>query len=156
MAQPLLIYFAGPLFTLAERRFNQECAKELLRHGFHVLLPQEVAELFRRPDGTMDLSSMADNCRRMAIDSDVMVAILDGPDVDSGTALEIGVRHEHTKLLIGVRTDFRSSEDEKTGVNAMFRLLNYIIRYSGESVEKLCDLIAEEIRTRYEQECVQG
>jgi len=41
--------------------------------------------------------------------------VLDGPDVDSGTALEMGVAYERGIPIVGVRTDFRESQDR--GVN---------------------------------------
>ena len=51
-----------------------------------------------------------DNC-------DVVVAILDGPDADSGTSFEMGYARARGKRVIGVRTDFRGSEDH--GLNLM-------------------------------------
>jgi nucleoside 2-deoxyribosyltransferase len=51
-----------------------------------------------------------DNC-------EVVVAILDGPDADSGTSFEMGYARGRGKRVIGVRTDFRGSEDH--GVNLM-------------------------------------
>lgn len=52
----------------------------------------------------------ADNCK-------VVVAMLDGPDADSGTSFEIGYARGRGKRVIGVRTDFRSSKDH--GLNLM-------------------------------------
>ena len=34
------VYFAGPLFSQAEREYNQEITKVLEDHGYHVFLPQ--------------------------------------------------------------------------------------------------------------------
>ena len=57
--------------------------------------------------------------RRMeSIDGcDAVVAIVDGPDADSGTCVEIGYAKGRGKTVIGVRTDFRGSEDH--GLNLM-------------------------------------
>ena len=140
----LTIYLAGPLFTLAERNFNQELARHLRDRGFGVILPQDAAEMYRRNDGSLDMPSMARNCMERATGADFIVAILDGADVDSGTAYEAGSAYGRG-IVIGVRTDFRSSEDGHTGVNAMFRLLDAIIRYSGNDIEELCNLIVETI-----------
>ncbi len=49
--------------------------------------------------------------------SDAVVAILDGADSDSGTCIEIGYAKAKGKLIIEVRTDFRSGEDR--GLNLM-------------------------------------
>ena len=43
--------------------------------------------------------------------SDLVVAILDGVDVDSGTAWEIGYAYAKGKPVIGLRTDFRALSD---------------------------------------------
>lgn len=37
-----------------------------------------------------------------------MVAVLDGADVDSGTAWEIGYAYAKGKPVLGLRTDFRT------------------------------------------------
>lgn len=39
--------------------------------------------------------------------SDVVVAVLDGPDVDSGTAYEIGYACAKGKPVVGLKTDLR-------------------------------------------------
>ena len=41
---------------------------------------------------------------------DAVVAILDGPDSDSGTCVEIGYAAGESKPIIGVRTDFRDGD----------------------------------------------
>ena len=50
-------------------------------------------------------------------EADVVVAMLDGSDSDSGTALEVGYAMARGKPIVGVRTDFRKSQDR--GVNLM-------------------------------------
>jgi len=53
-------------------------------------------------------------------DSEAVLASLDGQDVDSGTALEIGYRFARGLLLVGVRTDIRRcSDNEGSIVNLM-------------------------------------
>ena len=58
---------------------------------------------------------------RTAIDdSDAVVALLDGPQVDDGTAWEIGYAYAKGKPIVGIRTDFRNAGDTSHGrVNAM-------------------------------------
>jgi nucleoside 2-deoxyribosyltransferase len=49
---------------------------------------------------------------RRAIDgADALLAILDGVDVDSGTAAEIGYAYAREKPIVGYRGDFRLSAD---------------------------------------------
>ena len=51
---------------------------------------------------------------------DLMVAILDGPSVDDGTAWEIGRFFLQGKKVLGIRTDIRKAgESERSRVNLM-------------------------------------
>jgi nucleoside 2-deoxyribosyltransferase len=113
----MMIYLAGPVFTLAERRFNEELAGELERlcPSLQVFLPQRYDKEFQnQPDSSRKmfacLMGALDNCK-------VVVAILDGPDADSGTSFETGYARGRGKRVIGVRTDFRGSKDH--GLNLM-------------------------------------
>ena len=49
--------------------------------------------------------------------SDILIAILEGPDVDSGTCIELGYAFANDIPIIGVRTDLRGLEEK--GVNLM-------------------------------------
>jgi len=99
------IYLAGPLFTIAEQNFNAELARFLERHGFEVWLPQEHEPRRKtaRAIFAMDLN---------ALDwADVVVACMDGPDPDSGTAWECGYAYARGKPVVCYRTDFRITGD---------------------------------------------
>ena len=110
------IYLSGPLFTQAERRWNRQLAAELEQRiaGAQVILPQDfkVGSSYNNPK---NFPKIFDACLDALREANVVVAVLDGPDVDSGTALEMGVAHELGIPIIGVRTDFRESQDR--GVN---------------------------------------
>ena len=98
------VFIAGPLFSRAEREFNFKLDAHLREHGFETFLPQrEVGELRkpRKPEAIFkaDLFGLEQ--------ADGIVAILDGPDVDSGTAFEIGYAHAKGKPVIGLKTDSR-------------------------------------------------
>lgn len=148
----LTVYWAAPLFTQAERLWNRRCAESLSARGYSVMLPQDEAMQCIR-DGRVDARAVAELCYRQAIACDVMVAVLDGADSDSGTSIEAGLRVGHgratniPRLVIGIRTDFRASEDEQ--LNAMFRLLDHVIRFPSfnENPEALCGEIDAVIRT---------
>lgn len=111
------IYLAAPLFTLAERMFNAELAAELARlcPELDVFLPQRCDEQFQHlPDPTRRIY----DCLMDALEwCDAVVAVLDGSDADSGTCIEMGYACGRGKRIIGVRTDFRSGEDD--GLNLM-------------------------------------
>lgn len=111
------IYIAAPLFSVAEREFNVSLAKALILGLDHcnILLPQEFAASISGQQGFLDrvFQYSLESIKK----SDLLVAVLDGPDVDAGTCVEIGYAYALEKPIIGIRTDFRSSEDR--GVNLM-------------------------------------
>ena len=70
---------------------------------------------------------------RAAIDrAAVVVAVLDGVDVDSGTAAEIGYAFARGKLILGYRGDFRLSADNEGGIVNL--QVEYFIRQSGGTI----------------------
>ena len=93
------IYLAGPLFTAAELAFNQDLASMLRCEGHEVYLPQE------HQKGTMGVVFRR-NVERLRW-ADAVVAVLDGADVDSGTAWECGFAYASSKPVFGFRTDSR-------------------------------------------------
>ena len=103
------IYLAGPLFTLAEQNFNAEVANFLRREGFDVWLPQEHEPRKKKGEG---LAAAILRMDVAAIDAaDMVVACMDGPDPDSGTAWECGYAYAKGKPIVCYRTDFRISGD---------------------------------------------
>ncbi len=106
------IYLSAPLFTQMERRWNRLLAQGLQERieGAEVFLPQDLkfGQSYNDPH---DFPKIFRACIEAARAADAMVAVLDGPDVDSGTALEIGIAYERGIPIIGVRTDYRESQD---------------------------------------------
>ena len=141
--QPFRIYMAGPLFSLAERNHNVVLAAALMQQmpGAVCVLPQRRAETL-----LPDLAAVSADCVEQASTCDVLVACLDGSDVDSGTCMEIVHARTHGRPVIGYRTDFRGSEVE--GVNAMVRYgvdaYVYLPAYET-SIEALADRLASEV-----------
>jgi nucleoside 2-deoxyribosyltransferase len=70
---------------------------------------------------------------------EAVVAVLDGVDVDSGTAAEIGYAFARGKSILGYRGDFRlSADNEGSTVNLQ---VEHFIRYSGGNIiTRLADL----------------
>jgi nucleoside 2-deoxyribosyltransferase len=114
------IYFAGPLFTPYERSFIDDCAAALRADGFDVFVPHE-HELATDVDVTPAWIFAKD--RPGIENADAVLAILDGPSVDDGTACEIGMFHAlmqadpSKKGIVGLLTDIRGMRGESTGVN---------------------------------------
>jgi nucleoside 2-deoxyribosyltransferase len=113
------IYFAGPLFTPYERAFIDECAARLRADGFEVFVPHEheLATSDTTPEWIFakDMDGLGP--------ANAVLALLDGPMVDDGTASEIGIfyalmRSDPSKKgVIGLLTDLRGSRGESSGLN---------------------------------------
>ena len=104
------VFIAGPLFSQAEREFNLKVDKYLDKHGFETFLPQrDVGDLWKRirKRGRKAYRMVYEEDLRGLEGADVVVAILDGPDVDSGTAFEVGYACARGKPVIGLKTDMR-------------------------------------------------
>ena len=69
---------------------------------------------------------------RRSTTRDGVVAVLDGADVDSGTAAEIGYAFARGKLIVGYRGDFRLSADNEGGIVNL--QVEYFIRQSGGTI----------------------
>lgn len=69
--------------------------------------------------------------------SHALLAVLDGSDVDSGTAAEIGYAYAKGLLIVGYRTDFRLGGDNE---GALVNLqVEYFIRASGGTIVNSLD-----------------
>jgi nucleoside 2-deoxyribosyltransferase len=141
------IYLAGPLgFSEAGRLFvTQALSKELERLGYRVINPFDLPDKNRiktiqdMPAGEQRIEAWrkfnedTGKGNREAIDScDIVIAVLDGPDVDSGTASEIGYAFARGKPVVGYRGDFRLSSDNEGGIVNL--QVEYFIRASGGDV----------------------
>jgi len=110
------VYLAAPLFSEAECDFNRKLRDEIISAGFKVFLPQEDSNNIK---DMKDRQKIIFNKNLKGIEnSDILVAVIDGADVDSGTAWEIGFAFAKGKPLLGLRTDFRTLGIEGT-VNLM-------------------------------------
>jgi nucleoside 2-deoxyribosyltransferase len=78
--------------------------------------------------------------RRLLEEADAVLAVLDGPDVDSGTAAEIGWAAAHSCPVIGLRTDFRLADHEAAIVN--LQVEDFVVASGGGLVTTLDAAIA--------------
>ena len=105
------VYLASPLFTHAELEYHREFKDVMIKKGFSVFLPQEDAEDAASEREKQNQEYIFKKCLEGVNGSDIVVAVLDGVDVDSGTAWEIGYAYARGKPVIGLRTDFRTLSD---------------------------------------------
>lgn len=125
------LYLAGPLgFSEVGRLFYNSVLIPMIQGlGFVVLDPwtltsqtlidsalqlpygQEKKEKWRKVNHVIGKNNT------FAIEkSDIIIAVLDGVDVDSGTASEIGYGAAFGKYIIGYRGDFRLSSDNEGSI----------------------------------------
>lgn len=129
------IYLAAPLFSEAERLFNASVARLLREHLFDVHLPQEAGDNSHIRDNRKQEEIFLKNKTALE-ESDVVVAIIDGADADSGTAWEMGYASAEGKPVIALRTDFRRVGDHEH-VNLMLEQSAKIVGSTEELLAAL-------------------
>lgn len=103
------VYVAGPLFSEAERRFLELMVDALARASGL----DSVADFFlpHRDGGELGKGPKRKDIFELdlhQVDSaTVVVGLLDGQDVDSGTCIELGYAYPKGKKIFGLLTDFR-------------------------------------------------
>ena len=143
----MIVYLAAPLFSQVERRWNREFAGLLAERtpGLEVILPQDFRVRGRYNDRKR-FTELFRKCIEAVRCADVVVAVLDGPDTDSGVAFEMGYAYASGVPVVGVRTDFRQSQER--GVNLMCSrpCAQFVCRMSfNESIEELAAHVARKI-----------
>jgi nucleoside 2-deoxyribosyltransferase len=141
------IYLAGPLgFSEAGRDFHYRVLIPNLQRAGHMVLdpwtltdPAKIAAVLGlavgadRRDAWRTLNCEIGRNNQAALDAcDAVLAVLDGVDVDSGTAAEIGYAFARGKPIVGYRGDLRlAGDNEALTVNLQ---VEYFIRASGGDI----------------------
>jgi nucleoside 2-deoxyribosyltransferase len=129
------IYLAGPLFTVAEREFNQRLAEGLTNKQYEVFLPQSVEQ------DTTSADEIFKRDRKEIDDAKVVLANMDGSDPDSGTCWECGYAYGRGKPIIVFRTDSRVAAGSKGPYNLMLTQSADIEIHLPSAKAKMEDLI---------------
>jgi len=149
MSSSLKIYFAGPLFSEAERNWIRPTISKIeslaAQHGtkteiifpYDLITQSEINNL--GPKAKLEIFS---RCKSHLNDADLVIALLDGSQVDDGTAWEIGyffAKKLSEQKIIGIRTDFRrAGESEDAIVNAMIEVAcDWVVRSREELMERV-------------------
>jgi len=138
------LYVAGPLFSEAERAWLDDLAARLRTEGFECFVPHEnFPEL---ADVTLEEVYRIDSEGLRS--SNALVAWLDGPMVDDGTACEIGmfaelVRSggEHYRGIVAITTDIRL-ERRRAG-NVVGGGMNLFVGGAIASCGRICHTVDE-------------
>lgn len=128
------VYLAAPLFSEAECDFNRKLRDEIKAAGFYVFLPQEESNNVK---DKINRQKIIFNRNLKALErSDMLVAVIDGVDVDSGTGWEIGYAFSKSLPVFGLRTDFRTLGIEGT-VNLMIEQSVILCKSISELLDHL-------------------
>ncbi len=106
------IYIAGPLFSHAELRFNEQVNEFIEKKGYTTFFPQrdgkKLADLLHNKESKeksikliFDLD--VDEIKK----ADILIFILDGRVPDEGACVELGIAYALNKNCIGIKTDSR-------------------------------------------------
>ncbi len=126
------IYLAAPLFSAAETAWNRQIAAFLEGYAYEVFLPQEAGDT-EAGRGT-DVHQRIFSANRAALDrADLVVAVIDGADADSGTAWEMGYAYARGIPVYAIRTDFR--------MIGLHERVNLMLEQAAVVVEGLQDLL---------------
>jgi nucleoside 2-deoxyribosyltransferase len=132
------VYLAAPLFSEAEKRYNLYVHDLLVQAGYHVYLPQGQGEDARHRTQEEDQTIFTGHLR--ALDqAQMVIAICDGADTDSGTAWEVGYAYAKGIPVIALRTDNRMIGPERM-INLMLEQSAYMVKSLEELVRRLTDL----------------
>ncbi|WP_224983163.1 nucleoside 2-deoxyribosyltransferase [Geomonas agri] len=149
--KPLTVYLASPLGFSRENNPYRERIKERLDGlGCSVFDPWEQEEVAQRIEQAMSIEDGAERAHAIqeaarftgAVNarglkgSDVVLAVLDGTEPDSGTVAELGYGAGIGKRCYGLRTDFRDCGDFP-GVPLNLQVLHFIEESGGRLFRKI-------------------
>ena len=124
-------YIAGPLFADHEREYLEKIAKIVESYGISTFVPHRDAGLVTGDFTFEKKVKVFDVDMEYLEPADIVIALLTGRDVDSGTAAEIGYAYKAGKRLIGI------------SANTIKPINNFvwgIFSYGKDIVESLYDL----------------
>ncbi len=99
------VYIAGPLFDDHERSYLEKIASILEKNAFETFLPHRDAGLVEGEFTFEKKSMIFDTDMDFLKSADIVVALLTGRDVDSGTSAEIGYAYALNKKIIGINAN---------------------------------------------------
>ena len=139
------VYLASPLFTIGEQFWNEIVVQELRSAGYEVFNPQSdnTANDKDNKDAIVNAKAIFDQDTLEVLNSNIIVANLDGLSIDAGVANELGIFWAMKKVvddsffkgIVGYRSDIR-----KNGENDQRFYFNQYVVGGIEDVGKIVDL----------------
>ncbi len=116
-------YLANGLFSLGDRLVNEQLAAAMreANPGIELYVPQE-NDAINDKTAYADSLAIAQADLEMLQKSDVLIAVIDGVEIDSGVAAEIGAFAMLNRPIVGVFTDVRQQgRDNMMKIEALVR-----------------------------------
>ncbi|MGE7665660.1 nucleoside 2-deoxyribosyltransferase [Ureibacillus composti] len=114
-------YLANGLFSIGDRLVNELLAKKIRAAipGIDLYVPQENAEINDK-QSFADSLAIANADMEKLEESDVLIAVLDGVEVDSGVAAEIGAFSTFNRPIVALFSDVRQlGRDNQNKIDAL-------------------------------------
>ena len=155
------IYFASPLFSEMEQVYNSHIVANIRTHypDINIYVPQEQADINDK-NAYADSKQIAMVDTKQLLESQLVVAILDGATIDVGVATEIGVAYQAGIPILALYSDCRQqgatnsqklealrqvAESQFSYINlytvGLVKLNGEIVNSSEQLVEKIADYI---------------
>lgn len=125
------IYFGSPLFTESQRLYNADIVSMLRTSlGVEVIiyLPQENGDINDKSQVVHSTDIFKQDTDQL-VTSDAVIAILDGQDVDSGLAAELGIAYSEGIPIYALYTDIRHQPGMVTPLEFGETPTHYINQY---------------------------
>ncbi|GFO58336.1 2-deoxyribonucleoside glycosidase [Geomonas silvestris] len=149
------LYLASPLgFSPEHRDYLTRIKERLDEQGITVFDPwaqtqfsQELERAFQEKDHGARVAAFAVLARRIGAvneqgirDADCLLAVVDGAEVDSGTAAEVGFACGLGKRCYALRTDLRDSGDF-VGIPVNLQLLHFVETSGGKLFRNIAEIL---------------
>ena len=148
------IYLASPLgFSPENQSYLNRIKETLAAQGLEIFDPWEqqqfggdIKNACREKDYAARVQAFLDTARQIGACNeagirwaDCLLAVLDGAEVDSGTASEVGFGSALGKRCYGLRTDLRDCGDF-TGLPVNLQVLHFIERSGGTMFRSIAEI----------------
>lgn len=150
----LKVYLASPLgFSPENDTYREKLKKHLVQIGHEIFDPWSQEDVAQQIKDALAINDQTE--RKQAISraaaftgssnadgirwADAVLAVLDGAELDSGTAAEVGFGAGIGKKCFGLRTDFRDTGD-LPGLPFNLQVLYFINQSGGKLFRKIEDI----------------
>jgi nucleoside 2-deoxyribosyltransferase len=149
------LYLASPLgFSPENTGYLTRIKRQLAGQGFDIFDPWEQKQVAQAIEEALQelvyqtrvaafrkIAAQIGTCNEAGIRAaDVLLAVLDGAEVDSGTASEVGYAAALGKRCYGLRTDLRDTGDF-VGLPFNLQVLHFIEQSGGSVFRSIVELV---------------